>query len=309
MFPTLREIKLFVAVYEEQSFTAAAVREHATQSGVSQHIRNLEDRLGVQLLARQKGVQPTPAGTAYYSRCIEVLKAHALARRTLDEFAVGLSGNLVVGLIPTMNRYILAPAFLRFRAMHPNVNLRVIEAYTPQMTNALRAGELDFAILPNVPSLTTGVRISPFSQSPEFLVSAANNVLVEGAPVRLSGIDNLKLVLPGPENSRRSDMEKYFLDNGVTVQARLEFDTVYGILDLVACSEWRAILPGFMIAGDIGGGRLSFNSLMGAPLWQNLFVVEPERQPLSAAAKAFLETMREASEEVRVNLAQRSAWC
>ncbi|MBA2965006.1 MULTISPECIES: LysR family transcriptional regulator [Ramlibacter] len=70
MVPSLREIRLFVAVCEEQSFTAAAVREHATQSGVSQHIKNLEDRLGVRLLDRQEGVRPTPAGTAYYLRCL-----------------------------------------------------------------------------------------------------------------------------------------------------------------------------------------------------------------------------------------------
>lgn len=307
MFPTLREIKLFVAVYEEQSFTAAAVREHATQSGVSQHIRNLEDRLGVQLLARLKGVQPTPAGTAYYGRCIEVLKAHALARRTLDEFAVGLSGSLVVGLIPTLNRCILAPAFMRFRAMHPNVNVRVIEAYVPQMTNSLRAGELDFAILPNVPTLTTGVKISHFAQSPEFLVSSVYNALPEKSPVRLACVESLKLVLPGPDNFRRTEMEKYFTDNGITVESRLEFDTVYGILDLVASSEWRAILPGFMIAGDLGSDRLTFNPLEGPSLFQQLFVVEPERQPLSAAAKAFLETLREASEEVGATLAHQFA--
>jgi hypothetical protein len=40
---SLRDIRIFVAAYEERSFTVAAVREHATQSGVSQHIRKLEE--------------------------------------------------------------------------------------------------------------------------------------------------------------------------------------------------------------------------------------------------------------------------
>ncbi len=43
MSESLRDFHLFVAVYEERSFTAAAAREHATQSGVSQHVRKLED--------------------------------------------------------------------------------------------------------------------------------------------------------------------------------------------------------------------------------------------------------------------------
>jgi DNA-binding transcriptional LysR family regulator len=46
MFESLRSIQVFVATYEERSFTAAAKREHATQSGVSQHVRKLEERLG-----------------------------------------------------------------------------------------------------------------------------------------------------------------------------------------------------------------------------------------------------------------------
>ncbi len=65
MTDSLRSIQVFVATYEERSFTAAARREHATQSGVSQHVRKLEDRLGAKLFSRDRGrVVPTPAGDA-----------------------------------------------------------------------------------------------------------------------------------------------------------------------------------------------------------------------------------------------------
>jgi LysR family transcriptional regulator, nitrogen assimilation regulatory protein len=64
MSESLRDMRLFVAVYEERSFTAAAAREKSTQPGVSQHIRKLEDRLGVKLFAREGAVLPTPAGDA-----------------------------------------------------------------------------------------------------------------------------------------------------------------------------------------------------------------------------------------------------
>ena len=58
---SLRSIQVFVAAYEERSFTAAAKREHATQSGVSQHVRKLEERLGAKLFSRDRGcVVPTP---------------------------------------------------------------------------------------------------------------------------------------------------------------------------------------------------------------------------------------------------------
>ena len=46
---SLKQIRSFVAVFEEGSFTAAALREGATQSGISQHIRHLEESLGAEL--------------------------------------------------------------------------------------------------------------------------------------------------------------------------------------------------------------------------------------------------------------------
>ena len=79
MLESLRDIRLFVAVYEERSFTAAATRENATQSGVSQHIRKIENRFGVKLFGRGSGaVIPTPAGDSYYRHCIDVLRSREL---------------------------------------------------------------------------------------------------------------------------------------------------------------------------------------------------------------------------------------
>ena len=49
---TLRQIQSVVAVVEEQSFTRAATRENATQSGISQHVKAVEASLGVTLFDR-----------------------------------------------------------------------------------------------------------------------------------------------------------------------------------------------------------------------------------------------------------------
>jgi LysR family nitrogen assimilation transcriptional regulator len=63
----LRQIRAVIAVCEEGSFTRAAERENATQSGISQHVAAVERTLGVQLFERSTGsVTPTPAGLRYY---------------------------------------------------------------------------------------------------------------------------------------------------------------------------------------------------------------------------------------------------
>ena len=70
----LRQIRAVIAVCEEGSFTRAAERENATQSGISQHVATVERTLGVQLFERSaRGIAPTPAGLRYYKRCVEAV--------------------------------------------------------------------------------------------------------------------------------------------------------------------------------------------------------------------------------------------
>src|SRR5438477_882417 len=100
MVGSLMDIRLFVAAYEEGSFTAAARREHATQSGVSQHIQKLEKSFQLSLFKREKGqITPTPAGDQYYRRCLEVLRAHDAATQGMKTFAGGFDGEIAVGLM------------------------------------------------------------------------------------------------------------------------------------------------------------------------------------------------------------------
>ena len=67
MIDTLLRIRVFIAAYEERSYTVAAKREHLTQSGVTHHIQQLQHYLGVKLFVRQLGniMTPTPAADAY----------------------------------------------------------------------------------------------------------------------------------------------------------------------------------------------------------------------------------------------------
>src|SRR3990172_2441326 len=72
----LRQVRAVIAVCEEGSFTRAAERENATQSGISQHVAAVERKLGVQLFESTTGrVTATPAGLRYYKSCVQAVGA------------------------------------------------------------------------------------------------------------------------------------------------------------------------------------------------------------------------------------------
>lgn len=292
---SFRDIRLFVAAYEERSFTAAARREHATQSGVSQHIRKLEDGLRVKLFVREKGrVEPTPAGDSYYRHCIELLNAQARAVAAVRHHRAGLEGNIVVGLMPTMTRCALAGVLARFIDRHPNVVVRVVEGYSAALTEQVLAGQLDFAVVPAF-SGAPGLRSRLFLRTPELLVSGRRAGLSQLAPVCLAELGALKLVVPSKANTRRHLIETYLASNGVAVERVLELDAMLGTLDFVARTDWVAILPALMMATEMRQRQFTLNPIGNPPFTLDLVLIEPARRPMAATARAFLAMLEEES--------------
>ena len=300
MVGSFLDIKLFVAAYEARSFTGAARRENATQSGVSQHIRKLEDRFGISLFTRDKGrVAPTPAGDAYYRACLDVLRAHDAATQAVRACAGGLEGEVVVGLMPTMTRCVLAPALARFADAHPNAAIRVVEGYSAALTGLVQAGGLDFAVVPGTAGIS-GVRSRLILRTPEVVVGArGRSDRVPYAPVRPGELGRLRLVVPSRINTRRLSIESYLSSNGVAVDRMMEIDAMLGTLDLVGRSDWVAVLPGIMMASEVEPTDLVVNPLASPSLVLDLVLIEPARRTLSPVAAAFLTLLEE--EAARVN--------
>jgi DNA-binding transcriptional LysR family regulator len=295
---SLKDIRLFVAVYEESSFTAAAEREHATQSGVSQHIRKLEDRFGARLFSRDRGtVTPTPAGESYYRRCVELLRAYQAADNSVRGYAGGLTGEIAVGLMPTMTRSALAPALSSFIEAHSNVRLRIVEAYSAVLTGQVRAGALDFAVVPGFPGLA-GLRSRLFLRTPEVLVSRAQSALGHMEPVGLKTLGALRLIVPGAQNARRTLIESYLVSNNIPVERTLELDAMLGTLDFVANSDWVTILPGIMMVSDVMRPHLTISPIVDPVLTVDLVLIEPSRRVLSPAAKAFVDILQDETERL-----------
>lgn len=298
MSATLLQIRLFVAVYEELSFTAAAAREGMTQPGVSQHVRQLEDQLGVQLLNRLSPVDPTPAGHVYYQRCIGLLRAHSEARRTLDQFAAELAGTLHVGLAPSLTRAALAPALLAFQAAHPRVAIRITEGYGALLIEQLRRGQLDFAVAPFPALGANGLDSSPFADTPAFLVSSPTSAFRHCEPVRLAELKSLRMVLPASRNARRDGLDNYFAATGAQFAAQMELDSILGTMDLVRQGNWSTILPGLFIEPDIASRAYTLNPLVDPVLVEQMMLVEPVRCPIGAAGQAFVASLRAATDRV-----------
>lgn len=285
-----RQMQYFAAVYEEGAFSRAALRENCTQSGLSQQIRNLEERLGVSLFERTPlGVVPTAAGAEYYARCVPILQSVHAAEQHMAELRGSLSGTIRAGLIPSLTKGVLASVLNTFIAEHPHVEFRIVEAYSQPLTDLVIAGELDFAIVPVMPETSLpGLRRRVLARERELLLSGPALGLVNMAPLPLAALAGHKLVLPSPTNSRRPYLDSQLASAGVVPARIMDIDGMTGTLEFVAESDWATILPVTNCLGELARGRLTLNPIVEPEIAFEFILIEATRRPLSAAARLFV---------------------
>lgn len=291
--PSLKQIRALVAVGEEGSFTAAARRENATQSGISQHVAALESALGVSLFNRSSdGVMLTEAGRRYYEHCVQALSALDRGRAEVGRLAGQISGEVSVGLMPTFTRAALAPALDRFTREYPGVTIRLTEAYSGTLTESVLAGELDFALVPAAAPVQ-GLATELISRDREFLVSRQGKPDRHLTPVRLSDLEPLKLIVPGRGNARRNNLETYLETHGVRIARMLELDAMIGTLEMVARTDWVTILPGLICIADVQGHDRCLNPIESPALHAEYVLIKAARRQLSRQAELFIAALRD----------------
>jgi LysR family tcuABC transcriptional regulator len=285
----LRQVRAVIAVCEEGSFTRAAERENATQSGISQHVAAVERKLGVRLFERVSGcVVPTPAGLRYYRSCVGAVGALEKAVEQARAVPGQVSGELRIGLMPTFTRAVLAPVLDDFVPRCPEVRLHIVEGYSGFLTKMVRDDELDFAVVPAFEG-TIGLKSRLLVRDREMLLSGARAGFKPLSPLRLAECKPIKIVVPGPDNIRRRNLETYFQTHGVEVETKLEMDAMIATLEFVARSDWVTILPSVISVNDIGRGELIVNPLVAPELHAEFVVIEPTRRILSTQAHIFLQ--------------------
>ena len=282
----IRALQAFVAVYEEQSFSRAAARENTTQSGMSTQVKGLEQVLGAQLLVRErKKFNLTPEGEVIYRDGQKILKALMKTEQTVRELHSSVGGLVRIGMIPALTRSILIPALDQFKAEFPSVELSLLEEYSHSLMRRVLDGELDFAMVPST-ELPAGLTGSFIGHDREMLVSSAtvgtqHKHLQE---ISLSALSGARLIVPSRLNVRRKNIDTLLNTHGIHVAQTLEMDGMLATLEMVAATDWVAILPAAICYPDKDGSVRHLNPIKDPPIGLDYILVEKaEAAPLRAA--------------------------
>ena len=140
-------LEVFCTVYEEGSFSRAALKLRLSQPTISGHVKNLEEAVGARLLDRlPRNAAPTEAGKILYRRGRSILNEKDAAIKELGKFLNCVEGSLTVCASTIPGEYLLPQLIAEFHSKHPGVSVELQISDSKDVCNKVLAGtaELGF---------------------------------------------------------------------------------------------------------------------------------------------------------------------
>ncbi|OOG41526.1 LysR substrate-binding domain-containing protein [Rhodanobacter sp. C05] len=294
-----RQLRYFVAVAEELSFTRAALRLHLSQPPLSQQIQALEQDLGVRLLERNKrNVALTEPGRIFLEQARQILAKADEARGHVVAAAAGHSGQLRLAYTVSVSFHPALPqALLRYGQIAPNVRLHLSEMYTEPQFAALLAGQIDVGFVrdePIHPQDARSLRLSVIDREPLLLALPSGHALSGRGSLRLAEVAADSFV------SQPRELAATLYDRLVKLATKAGFQPsitqhaqqINGLLALVAAGLGLALVPASMRAVRLAG--VSYVKLEDADAYL-LLAVASRNDDHSPVLQQFLSTVAESA--------------
>lgn len=248
----LRHIRYFLAVAEESHFTRAAEKSHVSQPTLSQQIRELEAELGAPLFDRiGKQVRLTAAGEIFRAHAQKAVKEIQDARVAIGEMEELQRGEITIGVVQTVNTYLLPGVVARFSAAYPSVRLEIRELASSQ----IEAGILDGSIHLGVgfsPPANEKIAAERLFEEELVLVVPPGHRLAERRRVRMCELNGEPLVMLSQAYCTRRLVDESLRTGGAQARITVEMNAVEGILATVREGGAATVLPALAVQAANG---------------------------------------------------------
>jgi DNA-binding transcriptional LysR family regulator len=215
----LRRLEIFLKVAELGSFSRAADALFLTQPTVSEHIRALEDELGVQLLDRLgRGTTATKAGTLLLGYARRMLTLSREARQAIEQFQGRMSGELVLGGSTIPGEYVLPALIGAFCAKYPDVSVALRIGSSRQVQDWVEQGHVEIGVVGAVPA-SRALESRPLMSDDIVLVVPPEHPWVARKTVTLEDVKREPLILRERGSGSRETLEDALKQAGLELGA------------------------------------------------------------------------------------------
>jgi DNA-binding transcriptional LysR family regulator len=292
----LRRLEIFLKVAELGSFSRAADALFLTQPTVSEHVRALEDELGVQLLDRLgRGTTPTKAGTLLLGYARRLLALSREARQAIEQFQGRVSGELVLGGSNIPGEYVLPALIGAFRSKYPDVSISLRIGASRDVQEWVEQGHVEIGVAGAVPT-SRALESRPLMADTLVLAVPPEHPWVTRKTVAVEDVKREPLILRERGSGSRETLENALQEVGADLAGFNvvgEIASTQAVKQAVRAGLGVSFVSRLAVEDECRAKLLAFVKVRDLNVTRSFHVVthrDRSRSPLAQAFLAFVES-------------------
>ncbi len=296
----IKKLDVFCKVVELKSFTKAAEAVRLSQPTVSDHIRNLEEEIGQQLLDRLgREVEPTPVGRLLYGYSIKILRLQQETLQALEQFNGNLGGNIIIGASTIPGTYILPRLISTFRDQFPAIKTVVHISGSRAIARKVMDGEYDLGLVGAIWN-EKGLEWIPLFEDTLTLVVHPASSLVSEQPLVVDDLLKQPFILREPGSGTRKVIAQLLETKGykeTDLQEVAMLGSNEAVKEAVKAGLGISMLSSRSVAEELSRGTLMALAVEGISGERPFYLIRRRNRAMPPASAAFAEHLMAAAAE------------
>jgi DNA-binding transcriptional LysR family regulator len=285
--------KIFCLVVRAGNISHAAKELYLTQPAVSMAIRQLEEKLGKELLVRtSKGVKPTIEGEVLFQYIDQALNLIDTAEKKYTDFVNMKMGEVRIGANDTIISHYLMPVIERYVSEYPNVNINVTNRTSGETLKLLRNGNVDLGFI-NLPIPSDkSLIVTECMEITDCLIGGSKfNHLTDG--IKLNEINDYPLLMLEKGTIIRKSLDDYASKHGHIFSPNIELGSIDLLLAFCKINLGLTFSIKEFIQAEMNSGAIYEIPLMPQIPPRKIGMVRQKGISLSIAAENFIKLLKE----------------
>jgi DNA-binding transcriptional LysR family regulator len=289
---SFEHFRLFRDIVQARSLSRGAALNQVSQSAASQHVQDLENRLGAELLDRStRPFTLTEAGRLYYELCRDVLRRKEEFDVALERLKGEVEGTVRVACIYSVGLSEMSRLKEDFLGRFPNANLEVEYLRPDKVYEAVLADQADLGLV-SYPVASRELAAIPWRAEQMVVAASPAHPVARSASLRPQDLNGQDFVAFDTDLPIRREIDRFLRDCGVEVNLAMHFDNIEMVKEAVALGTAISIVPARAMRQEIEQGRLVAVPI-DAELVRPLGILHRRKKKFHRAAQAFLELLEE----------------
>ncbi|MCR4892969.1 MAG: LysR family transcriptional regulator [Lachnospiraceae bacterium] len=293
---TIRNLNIFITVYQMENITKAARSLHITQPTVTRAIQELEDHYKRRLFERiHRRLYVTEAGKQLYKHAIHVTASINQMEKAMSE--MDEAGSIRIGAGTTLGCVLLPSVLTEFQAKHPRLSIHSIVADTTSLQTMLLHNEIDFALIENAPDDPSLGR-QFIGRDRMVLILPASHPLCDRKEITIQDLASQPIIVSETGSASRSFLEHIFSIHGMKLTPIMESGSMPVIIQAVQAKLGIALMPQRMVSLYSMAHAIVERELSYEVLTRENYLIWHESPYVSPTFQEFIETVKSSASQI-----------